>query len=620
MAKKDYSNLTKEQLLEVIDKLKRKKKYGLVWDEERVPEKIVTDCQDKLPILTEVKGKEITTDENEPTHTLIEGDNFHALSVLSYTHKGKIDAIYIDPPYNTGAKDWKYNNDFVDKNDMWMHSKWIQFMYNRLILAKDLLTDKGSLIVAIDHNEQENIGILLREIFGNKEISCITIVHNPRGIQGDNFSYTHENAYFVYPKGKFINRIKRNEEDYEWENLRNWGGESERKDGKSMFYPIIFKNGVISEIGNMPEEDYHPSTPWEIVDENTIKIWPIDNNGIERKWRYSSESLKLIKFKVRLEQIKDYFQVQLLKDEDRPKTVWTDSRYDANIYGTQLLSQIISKKFPFPKSLYTVKDCLESVIKSNKNAIVLDFFAGSGTTGHAVLDMNKDDGGKRKFIICTNNESNICDEVTYPRIKNCIEGYNYKGKLKDKLYDKKLTFNQLKNTDKILIEIEDVINKNKDSYDEIKKVFNNGNLEVFGFKANNFIKKGYGGNLRYFKADNNSFIANNQNLDQLKIDITKRCTEMLCLKEGVFNLIKEESDYRIFQQGKHYLAVYYDFASTSLHELKEEMNALIGEKVLYCFTLDNHGIEKENFREWNNIRLESIPHKILDVYKRIFKN
>lgn len=128
MAKKDYSNYSKEQLLETIRKLESRKKYGLVWDEERIPEKVVTDCKENLPVLHEIKGKEITTDETQPTHILIEGDNYHALSVLNYTHKGRIDLIYIDPPYNTGNNDFRYNDKFVDKEDGWRHSKWVNFM------------------------------------------------------------------------------------------------------------------------------------------------------------------------------------------------------------------------------------------------------------------------------------------------------------------------------------------------------------------------------------------------------------------------------------------------------------------------------------------------------------
>lgn len=616
MKNDNLDGFSKEQLIEIIDKLKSKKKYGLVWDEERVPEKVVTNCQQKLPVLTEVAENSFIINENEPTHILIEGDNYHSLSVLSYTHKNKIDAIYIDPPYNTGSKDWKYNNDFVDENDSWRHSKWVQFMYNRLTLAKDLLTDDGALICAIDHNEQENLGILLREIFGDKIISCITIVHNPRGIQGNNFSYTHENAYFVFPKGKSINKTPRNKEQFKWEPLSNWGTDSERKDGKSMFYPITFKNNKIYEIGETPSDDYHPDSAFEIIDDDTIRIWPIDTKNIERKWRYSKDSLPDVRNKVRLKKIKDYYQAQLLKDEDRPKTVWTDTRYDANKYGTQLLSKIIDTKFPFPKSLYTVKDCLQAVVKNKPNALILDYFAGSGTTGQAVMDLNKDDNGNRNFILCTNNESNICDEVTYPRILKCIKGFKFEDTHKEILFEQKLTLTQLKKADKLISKIDSIVlNSN---FEETKKGIKDGVIRVIGINKKESQFEGYGGNLKFYRADDSTFIHNTKNKDQLRINLTRKCTEMLCLKESVFNLLKKTDDWQIFTYGNKYLAVYYDFPNASLDELKNEMNKLEGEKVLYCFTVNPFGLEDENFKDWNNIRLEPIPQKILDVYKRIF--
>lgn len=609
----------KEELLKLIDNLKEKKKYGLVWDEEKVPERIALNCKNQLPVLTEVKDNDISNGEHQPTHIIIEGDNYHALSVLNYTHNGKIDAIYIDPPYNTGAKDWKYNNDFVDKIDTWRHSKWIQFMYNRLLLAKDLLTEDGSLICAIDHNEQENLGILLREIFGNMEITCITIVHNPRGIQGDNFSYTHEYAYFVYPRKDYINRIKRQEDEYEWENLRNWGGESERKDGKSLFYPLFFKEDKLIEIGKVPDDKYSPKKPWEILKNGNIKIWPIDNNGIERKWRYSIDTLETIKQKVRLEYIKDYYQAQLLKDEDRPKTVWTDTKYDANIYGTQLLGEIVNKKFPFPKSLYTVKDCLEAVIKNKPNAIILDYFAGSGTTGHAVMEINKDDGGNRKFILCTNNESNICYDITYPRIAKCIKGYSYKGDFKETIFEIKITYSVLKKADELINEVNKIIKKASTKYDKFEKKFDGQVFKLIGIKKGSGKKPGYGGNLKFFLADKKSFVNYSSNKDQLKIDITKKCTTMLCLKESIFKLHKKSEDWKVFKNGKRLMGVYYDFASESLEDLRNEFNKFEGDKVLYCFTLDNN-LNINEFKDWNNTRLEPIPQKILDIYKRIFNN
>ncbi|MCR4321922.1 MAG: DNA methyltransferase [Candidatus Brocadiaceae bacterium] len=176
MAKSNYEDYTREQLIEELKKLSKRKKYGLVWEEEKTKEKFEADAEGKLPVLVEDKQREIKTDPDKPTHILIEGDNYHALSVFNYTHAKSIDVIYIDPPYNTGAKDWKYNNDYVDVNDSYRHSKWLQFMYNRLMLAKKLLKNDGVLICAIDENEQAHLGVLLEEIFNSYE--SITLHNN----------------------------------------------------------------------------------------------------------------------------------------------------------------------------------------------------------------------------------------------------------------------------------------------------------------------------------------------------------------------------------------------------------------------------------------------------------
>ena len=185
MSKINYSDMSKDDLIKELEKLRARKKYGLVWEDK--PEKVAEQCKEELPVLVEVKEREIVKNKEKPYDILIEGDNYHALSVLNYTHKGKIDVIYIDPPYNTGAKDWKYNNCFVDINDTYRHSKWLSMMEKRLRLAKNLLKEDGVFICAVDDNEFYHLGCLLEEIFNGWEIHCITIVHNPRGIQGDNF-------------------------------------------------------------------------------------------------------------------------------------------------------------------------------------------------------------------------------------------------------------------------------------------------------------------------------------------------------------------------------------------------------------------------------------------------
>lgn len=197
MAKKNkYTDWTKEELVKRVEALEKRKKYGLVWDEERTKEKFEADAEGKLPVLKEVKSKDIKTGPDKLTHILIEGDNYHALSVLNYTHEHSVDVIYMDPPYNTGARDWKYNNDYVDYEDSYRHSKWLSFMDKRLRLAKNLLKRNGVLICTIDENEHAALGLLLQELFPDREIVSVAIVHNPGGIQGKNFSYCHEYAYW----------------------------------------------------------------------------------------------------------------------------------------------------------------------------------------------------------------------------------------------------------------------------------------------------------------------------------------------------------------------------------------------------------------------------------------
>ena len=595
MAKKDYSNLTKDQLLEVIDKLEGKKKYGLVWDEERVPEKVVTDCQDKLPVLTEVKGKEITTNENEPTHILIEGDNYHALSVLNYTHKGKIDLIYIDPPYNTGKDDeWKYNDKFVDNLDTYRHSKWLTFMSKRLELARNLMKDEGLIFISIDDNEIAQARLICDKIFGEDNFVNIICQKSRHSISNDLIISENHNFLLFYAKKK----------------------------------PILFKNRYKFRLKKEDFKGYanpnnDPEGPWKLV--------PVDGPGGETKgnphyefegvtgyWRYSKEDMqKYFDKGLIVVRGKSLSRKAYLKDDKGviAVTTWWD---DAGVTtdGTNELIRVLgSKAFNNPKPVSLIKRITE--LSLEKDGIILDFFAGSGTTGQAIIEMNAKDGGKRQVILCTNNENKICEEVTYPRVRNIIKGFDFEGNQVDNLFEEKLTATRIKKGKELFEEIEKVKSKELNNFDKFEIKVEKNNIVLKGLKIKRGSQAGLGNNLKYFKT---SFVANNRNKDQLKIDITKRCTEMLCLKEGIYDLKTETTDYKIFQSGNRFLAVYYDFANASLDTLKDEMNALKGEKILYCFTVDAQGLDKANFRGWKNIRLEPIPQKILDVYKRIFKN
>jgi adenine-specific DNA-methyltransferase len=366
----------------------------------------------------EEKLKAFTRDTNGTItdNLIIKGNNLLALHSLKEEFGGKIKLIYIDPPYNKGGKGdtFIYNNNFK-------RSSWLTFIKNRLEVSKELLTDDGVLIVAIDKNEQIYLGVLLDELFKNHEKHCVTIVHNPRGVQGTNFSYTHEYAFFVLPinKKSVSDRVIQ-ENEIEWSNLRNWGSESERSDAKNCFYPIIVdeKTSEILEFGDVCEDNFHPKSR-AIIKNGRVTIYPIDGKGIERKWRYAKQSVEEIKHLLRARIKSNEWDIELGKDFGQYKTVWIDPRYDSNDYGTNIVKELVPDcKFSFPKSLWNVYDCLHTIISKDKEAIVLDFHAGSGTTAHAVLELNKD-GGNRKFILV--EQMDYVEDVTAKRVHQVIK-------------------------------------------------------------------------------------------------------------------------------------------------------------------------------------------------------
>ena len=348
---------------------------------------------------------------------IIKGNNLIALHSLRKQFHEKVKLIYIDPPYNPNSPSntFMYNNNFK-------RSSWLTFMKNRLEIAKELLTNDGVMIVAIDENEQVYLGVLLDEVFPEHEKHCITIVHNPRGVQGTNFSYIHEYAIFVIPKGKkVIGSREILSEEITWDHFRNWGGESKREDAKNCFYPVIVEDGKVVGFGDVLDDDEHPSTQ-TVEHENQFFVYPIDQKKTERKWRYARQSADGIKHLLRAKKVKRGYEIELGKDFGMYPTVWKDKRYDSNVNGTQLVKKLVPGcKFDFPKSLWNVYDCLFSVVENDKNAIVLDFFGGSGTTAHAVLELNKD-GGNRKFIIC--EQMHYVETVTRKRVQKVIEQNN----------------------------------------------------------------------------------------------------------------------------------------------------------------------------------------------------
>jgi adenine-specific DNA-methyltransferase len=343
---------------------------------------------------------------------LIHSENFQALQTLQTKYREQVKCIYIDPPYNTGPSEIFYENEY--KN-----SSWLTLMHNRLEWAKEFLKTSGVLVVAIDENEQEKLGIMLSQIYPEHEKTCVTVVHNPSGQQGDNFSYTHEYAYFVYPQGNSIGSHTRDDADADIRNLRDvTGEESLRTAGANCFYPIIVQEGQIIGFGDVCEESFHPDSPNIIRDDGCIEIYPIDPQGIERKWRFARQTVETIQSELRVKFIRNraVWDIERIKNTFNYKTVWSESKYSANNYGTQILNQILGDQlFSFPKSIHTVTDCITASLNGDRTPLVLDFFGGSGTTAHAVMKLNAEDGGGRKFLVI--EMADYFHTVIVPRVK-----------------------------------------------------------------------------------------------------------------------------------------------------------------------------------------------------------
>lgn len=384
-------------------------------------------------------------------HTLIEADNYHALQLLEYLYEGQVDCIYIDPPYNTGARDWKYNNDYVDSADVWRHSKWLAMMKKRLLIAKRILAKDGVLITTIDDNEYAHLWVLLHDVFPELTHNCVTIQHNPGGTQGKKFSVTNEYAIYSYSTESVIFRKPHTGGDVY--NLRRWGSTSGRYEGATCFYPVILDDKLnVVGFGDVLNDDLHPTGQVEQNNDDTISVWPIDKNGTEKKWRYARSTVESVKERMFVERRGARLEVILHRESEPPKTVWTDSLFNAEAHGTDILKSILGSgfTFPFPKSLYAVREALMFAVQGKKNALVIDFFAGSGTTLHAVNLLNAEDGGKRRCILVTNNEVSeaetrdlkaagyqpgdpewerhgICRSVTWPRTEYSILGKRADG-------------------------------------------------------------------------------------------------------------------------------------------------------------------------------------------------
>lgn len=531
--------------------LKKKKKYGLVWEEK--PEEVVEMCKEKLPVLKEARSKEIMTDKDKPVNLLIEGDNYHALSVLNYTHSKKVDVIYIDPPYNTGNKDFIFNDRYVDKEDAYRHSKWLSFIEKRLRLAKDLLKSTGVIFISIDDNEVAQLKLLMDhpDLFGEDNFLATICWQSTDTLRNDAKHFSVNSEYIlVYARNKSACKIKgilKGEKQKKY--YKNYDKDPK---GPYLLTPLHAKSGT-------------PASLYEYKFKNG-QIWKAPRGTFPR---FSKETLKKLEKEGRIwldpkggkvPQRKTY-----LAEVRERMPVWTFWRYEdfgSTRQSNQELSELLNKGiFSNPKPTKLVKIIVDLIV--DKKGIILDFMAGSGTTGHAVLELNKEDGGNRKFILCTNNENNngngykIAEDVCYPRIKKVIEGYkNLKGERVE----------------------------------------------------------GLGGNLKYFETD---FVNYDESTDRNKIKLTKQATEMLCVKEGTFEKVIDNERFKIFRNSSHHTGIIWD--QSAISAFKKSIKDIKGKFSVYVFSLGDEDFSEEFEDIKQRVKLSPIPEAILRVYRRIFK-
>jgi adenine-specific DNA-methyltransferase len=441
---------------------------------------------------------------DKPYHAVINAENYHALQTLLFTHLGRVDCIYIDPPYNTGAKDWKYNNDYVEGDDLYRHSKWLAFMERRLLLAKELLNpDDSALIVTIDEKEYLRLGMLLQQVFPEARMQMVSALINPQGVSAGSgrFSRVDEYLFFVTLGDAQLTKWSRSmiENDKEandvsddlsvrWADFARYGGNATRKIGPGAFFPIFvdIETETIHSVGDalpwdVNREDveapegtravWPPSRPdgedgrWrvvapvcrELVARGFIKVGPYNKKSNRHSFAYlqsgTVEKIDAGEIVVKGYDEKGAAIVEYAANTKvaTPKTIWTLPSHDASRHGANLLAQFLpGRRFPFPKSLYAVEDAVRFYTKDKPRATVLDFFSGSGTTAHAVMRLNRQDGGTRRSICVTNNEVSsteqaalrsrglrpgdsewealgICEYITKPRIRAAVTGQTHAG-------------------------------------------------------------------------------------------------------------------------------------------------------------------------------------------------
>lgn len=557
--------LDNETRTQMLGLLSEKKRYGLVWEEK--PEDVEEQLRENLPVLKEVEERRILSDDAEsPNHILIEGDNLHALTALTYTHEGKVDVIYIDPPYNTGNKDFIYNDCFVDAEDGYRHSKWLSFMSKRLRIAKKLLSDKGVIFISIDDNEQANLKLLCDEVFGNNHYitSIPRITKKQRAAQEKHMDISHDYVVCYAYSEDFAHIIKRQIDETKI-----------KKDSVGTYI-----EGDTKAILADKSKGYSVGGDYDF--EYNGKIYkPVDKNGIRNRWLWTKKRMEAAANLGILVETNNSLRMQLYLDKKFDETTnsmverssdlifhtsdfMTDNFYTNSVGSTELkgISLDMFTAFNNPKPLRLIISLIS--LSLNKSSLILDFFAGSGTTLHATMQLNAEDGGKRQCILVTNNENKICEEVTYERNKRVINGYTTpKGE------------------------------------------------QVEGLKSNN---------LRYYKVD---FVERDSSMTAKK-KLMEASTELLCIKQDLyeekqtFGSIKLNPRYaRYFDDGKKQMLIIYNIdAIESLVGEIEKMPADIN-IMTYVFSTNNYALDADFEVVADKVTLCALPAAIYNAYLNV---
>lgn len=564
---KTIEGLTDDERSALLGILRENKTYGLVWEDkpEEVEERLRTD----LPVLKEIKSRAIISDNADaPNHILIEGDNLEALTTLAYTHEGKIDVIYIDPPYNTGNKDFIYNDSYVDSEDSYRHSKWISFMSRRLRIAKKLLSDRGVIFISIDDNEQPSLRILCNDIFGESNCLANLIWDLGSGTSAGHFTRAHEYVLCYCRKRSNIENFSGGEgiiddraikklstKNHEFQYSFKAGTKFEAEDGLELSgiwggseKTKLIKGRMICKDRQLLE-DVILSACW--TQKNQMDSFfagkpTIDSKGQEVIEFYFRNNGKLYCRKKR--------------DKINPPTILRNIATTKQ--GSSLLKELVGDNaFSFPKPTQLIQFLLSL---RESDSIILDFFAGSGTTLHAVMQLNAEDGGHRQCILCTNNENDICEKVTYERNKRVIKGYT------------------------------------KPNGDEVEGLHDN--------------------NLRYYRTDFVSRRRTPQNMRRLML----LASDMLCIKENLYtehdmfgNMQTIENGFRYFSDGKKRMLIVYD--EEAIYELVDEIENMDVSTpiIVYVFSPGNDAWNSEFESVSGKVRLTALPAAIYNAYKRV---